>query len=111
MRHIILIIIVLITSLSGIAQRFTLSGTVSDEATGQAIEFATVTVKPTGKAVQTDAQGRFSLQLDGGTFTLSVSFVGYTTGTQRVTLNQNRHISIKLKENSQVLQEVVVTAK
>ncbi|MBQ7690273.1 MAG: carboxypeptidase-like regulatory domain-containing protein [Muribaculaceae bacterium] len=109
MRFLFVIIGLLCALLSGAAVRLT--GVVADAVTHQPVEFATVAAQPGNRATATDGHGRFSLTLEPGDYTLAVSFVGYTTHTQRITLIADRHIEVLLRENATVLQEVVVTAK
>ena len=111
MKQAIIIFLLIFSTLLCRAQEATLRGSVLDDGTGLPIEFATVTVKPGGKAVQTDAQGQFHMRLAPGNYTVSASFVGYTSRSLQISLSQSRHLTIRLEENSQVLQEVVVTAK
>lgn len=110
MRGILIGILLLVSSLQTLAN-VRLTGVVTDEATGDVVEYAMVTVQPGGHAVQTDVHGRFALVLTPDTYTVAVSFVGYTTSTQLIVLQSDRHIAVRLAENVQVLQEVVVTAK
>ncbi len=88
-----------------------LTGDVTDDATGLAVEFATATAQPGNHAAQTDSRGHFAFMLEPGIYTVTVSFVGYTTATQRIIIQGDRHLTVRLKEDSHVLQEVVVTAK
>ncbi len=92
------------------ATRFSLQGTIVGN-NGDAIEFATVTLQPSGMVMQTDSKGRFTFKAEEGNYTVITSFIGYSTNKVEVKLNQNKKIRIRLKENSKVLKEVVVTAK
>ena len=89
----------------------TLQGTVKDAATGEAVEFAIVELTPGQRTVVTNAQGHYRVNLEAGTYTIKVSFIGYKTVTRQITINQNRTIDVALEEDSQLLDEVVVTAK
>ena len=68
-----------------------LRGTVVDAA-GAPVEFATAFLTNTEGAVvnggTADADGRFTLNAPYGTYTLTVSLVGYKDATQTVTLSQ-----------------------
>ena len=86
------------------AQSGTITGTVVDE-TGMTVIGATVMVKGTNDGTITDMDGNFSLQGKVGT-TLVVSYVGYATLEVKVSkLTGN---NLVLKEDSEVLEEVVV---
>ncbi len=109
----LLIIAICFTAFAAAAQQPALSGTVVDAAGGGPIQFATVAVRPGGQSVATDDHGRFAIAgLKPGSYTLTVSFVGYKTATRTVNLGTaSADVKITLTENSKVLNAVVVTAK
>ncbi len=111
MKKILLLSLLLLSTTITRAAQYTLQGIVVDAGSGEKIEFATVTLKPGAQAQQTDASGRFHFKVEAGSYRLAVSMVGYTTSATTIAVNADRQVTIKLKENSQVLQEVVVTAK
>ena len=92
-----------------------LSGTVMDAA-GAPVEFATAFLTNTEGAVvnggTADADGRFTLKAPYGTYTLTVSLVGYKDATQAVTIDQAllELSPIRLEEDTQMLGEAVVQA-
>ena len=90
---------------SGTVEASMVTGQVLDE-NGEPIIGATVSVKGTKVNAVTDFDGRFSINASQGA-SLIVSYVGY--GTREVLVNGNA-LSIDLKQDSQVLNEVVVTA-
>lgn len=90
----------------------TLKGTVRD-AQGQAVPGAAVYVKALSKAVSTNEQGRYELQLPDGPQEIVFQCLGYHTDVQRVQLvaGQSKQLDVVLKEQVYVLQEVAVRAK
>lgn len=83
----------------------TITGTVKD-ANGEPLIGATVYDKSQSKGTATDIDGNFTINAKiGGT--LTVSYVGYDPQDVKIT---SRNLDIVLKENSQTLDEVVVTA-
>lgn len=81
-----------------------ISGTVLDE-NNEVIAGANVVVKGTTNGTITDADGVFTLDVDKGT-TLLISYIGYNT--QEVAIGNKNQFSIKLGEDAQALEEVVV---
>lgn len=81
-----------------------LKGTVSDER-GEAIIGATITVKGTKNATVTDFDGNFTLNNPSGV--IVVTYIGYLT--QEIKYTGQKTISISLKEDNSLLDEVVVT--
>ena len=96
--------LVCMTPLWAFSQNITVTGTVQDEA-GDPLIGATVQQKGSGNGIATDVDGRFKLNLPKNA-TLVVSYVGYTT--QTVPVNGRTELTVVLKEDSEVLDEVVV---
>ena len=89
----------------------TVSGTVTDEATGETLIGATVLDVASGKGTVTNAYGRYTLTLKGGKeVELRFSYVGYTAQTHRVDLSANRQLNISMQANT-MLDAVDVTAE
>ena len=86
------------------AQTNTVTGTVEDTF-GAVIGASVVEKDNTGNGTITDINGQFSLQV-GENSTLVVSFVGYQT--QEIALNGQKTIKVTLKEDTEMLEEVVV---
>lgn len=74
---------------------------------GELLIGVNVKVKNAGSGTITDLDGRFTLNVNKGDI-LEVSYVGYATKTVKITDNQE--LVIVLEEDSEVLNEVVVTA-
>ena len=95
------------------AQTGTIRGTLTDAKSGEAIMFANVLIKETGTGNTTDLDGKFSLSLDEGNYTLVFSYIGYTelsVTEVKVNAGEDTELNVQLTENSEVLDEVVVTA-
>lgn len=88
---------------ASVQQSVKLYGTVIDE-TGLPVIGASVMVKGTTNGTITDMDGKFELTV-GNNDVLSVSYIGYETQEIRPSGN---NLVITLKENSQMLNEVVV---
>lgn len=99
-----LLVGLMLVSTSVIAQQ--INGTVSSS-DGTPLPGVSVAVKGTNVGITTDANGKYSLNA-GSTARLVFSFVGYNS--QEVTVGNRTIIDIRLTEDSQSLQEVVVTA-
>ena len=80
-----------------------ISGTVVD-ATGETVIGATVMEKGTSNGTITDFDGNFTIKVNEGTI-LVISYIGYQT--QEVAAHQG--MKVTLKDDAEVLQEVVVT--
>jgi TonB-linked SusC/RagA family outer membrane protein len=87
------------------AQEKTVTGVVSD-AIGP-MPSANVVVKGTTRGVATDIDGKFALKAKTGDV-LVISLLGY--GTQNVTVGASSNYIVRLKEEENKLDEVVITA-
>ncbi len=89
------------------AQSGVLSGKVSDS-NGVAVSGANVTAG--SKSTSTSAEGTYSISgIPNGTVSVSVSYVGFKTNKQNVSVNGNTTLDVVLKEDASNLEEVVVT--
>ena len=106
------IIILLLIPLMGLAQsKFTISGTLKDKANGETLFGATVFLKGTSLGTTTNEYGFYSLTAPKGTYTLSVSYIGYSPIEKEIELNQNIKFNADLTEDTNVLDEVVITSE
>lgn len=85
----------------------TVTGTVVDEK-GESIIGATVQVEGTTNGVITDIDGKYSVRVENDKSTLRFSFVGLVPVVEQV--KGWRIINVVLKSDTEVLDEVVVTA-
>ncbi|MDL2295971.1 carboxypeptidase-like regulatory domain-containing protein [Lachnospiraceae bacterium OttesenSCG-928-E19] len=83
-----------------------ISGTVLDEK-GVPLEFANVYIDGTSDGGYTDDSGKFSFDNTSGKTQVTISYLGYET--QHVTAGEN--LNVKMKPNTQTLDEVTVTGK
>ena len=90
---------------SSAVQASMVTGQVLDE-NGEPVIGATVKVKDTNVTAVTDLDGRFSIKAPQGSI-LVVSYVGYGSNEVRV---DGSGLTIGLRQDAQVLNEVVVTA-
>lgn len=90
-------------------EKFTVSGHVTDDKTGEEIIGATVTLKdkPT-VGTRCNAYGFYSLTLEEGSYTLEVRSVGYDAQEIAINLNQNITQKIRLSTKNKELKKVVV---
>ena len=110
-RHIIAAVVLLVSSVSALAQSFTLAGSVVDN-DGNPIELATVACVSQAKVTMTNLKGKFSLQLQSAdSVVIRFSMVGYKT-RQRVLRNPRGKQTLRVVLNPmESLDEIVVTER
>lgn len=109
----------ILCTLSAVAQITTASMSGKVQSNGEAVIGATIVAvhEPSGTTygTVTNVDGRFDLQgmRTGGPYKVTVSYVGYQssvyTGVQ-LQLGETYSLNVELKESSEALEEVVVTA-
>lgn len=97
--------IFIFSTVGAFAQERVISGTVIDNASGEGLPGATVTVKGTTIGTITDIDGNFQLSV-GDEAVLIISFVGYKN--QEVVVGNQTTINVTLVEDIAQLAEVVV---
>ena len=101
-----MVLAVLLTySLGTWAQSITLKGIVKDDF-GESIIGASVLQKGTTNGTVTDLDGNFTLTVPNKNAVLVISFIGYLT--QEITVGNQTHFNVLLKEDAQNLDEVIV---
>ena len=98
---------------SGIKEGNMISGHVIEDGTEENIPFASILIIETGEGTSSNEQGQFEFRkLRPGKYTLRVSAMGYTTQTKEITVSKEftAVVHFKLKQESLVINEVVVSA-
>ncbi len=99
-----------LTSLSAqFAGKFTVSGYVSDAASGERLIGATVADRKSGQGTVTNTYGFFSLTLPTDSLNLYVAYIGYQPQAFSLFLRENRTLNVSLSASA-VLQEVEIVA-
>jgi TonB-linked SusC/RagA family outer membrane protein len=103
-RGLIAFLVCCLTVMEASGQRIPINGTVSDES-GQGIPGAAVQIKGSTIGTVTNDKGKFSLSAQKGDV-LVFSFTGFAK--KEVTVGNSTTLSIKLAEDSQLLDEMIV---
>ena len=106
----ILLLAFLVCGSAAMLAQTTITGTVKDAKTGEALPGANIKVERKAVGTNTDFDGNFSLNVaDTPPFSLQISVLGYKTEKVEVTEN-NQKIDVVLTENETFLDEIVVSA-
>jgi len=109
------VLITLFICAIGFAQtKGTVTGTLLDkESKNQPLPFANVLIKGTTIGVNTDIDGKYSINLAAGNYTIQFSFVGYENIEMPITVKANETLVINktLGSGNYTLKDVVVKAK
>lgn len=89
-------------------EMFTISGTIKDAANGEALIGVNVFAREQKTGASTNVYGFYSITLPKGKHTLSISYLGYYKLIQTTDLKENSTLNFELKEEGNVLNELVV---
>jgi iron complex outermembrane receptor protein len=92
------------------AQVYTLTGKVLDKASGKALPGASVYLPEIKKGTIADGEGKFKLQLEAGSHVMEISYVGYATDVENITLQKNTDINFTLISSVLEGGNVIVTS-
>lgn len=95
------------SSISLYAQNITVSGTVTDNVFKEPLIGVTIVIEGTSDGTVTDIDGNYTINNVPSNGSLVVSYVGMQS--QTVAVNGRANIDIVLREDSELLEEVVVT--
>lgn len=104
-KFVLLFGMLLAFSLNAFSQDVSVKGTVTEEKTGEPIVGATVTAKGSSIATMTDIDGNFNLDVPVHIKKLVITYIGMYP----VEVDVKPVVNVVMEENTQVLNEVVVT--
>lgn len=90
-----------------VSRKFTISGYVTDGASSETLIGANILESRQHQGTTTNPYGFFSITLPAGVVNLQFSYLGYTNLQQRLTLNKDTVLNIRMEDNT-LLQEVVI---
>ena len=114
-NRILIIALFLFAGISAFAQNATIRGSIFDAANGESLPGVAIFIEGTTTGTTTDLDGKFNLNIEPGTYDLSISYISYETmkiegvavGAGEVKLLDD----IMLKEQTFELAEVTITAQ
>src|SRR5690606_35201473 len=89
-------------------EKTTLSGVITDQNSNETLIGVNVIIPELSIGTTTNDYGFYSLTLPKGTHQVSVSYLGYQSISQKLTLTQPSKQNFKLSLSTEILQEVVV---
>ena len=102
-------ILLLLLSLTAVAQRKTISGYVMDADSKETLIGATIVDRTSGRGCVTNSYGFYTITLQQGPVDLQVAFVGFDAQQHRFELVNDTTLSFMLQTNN-TLEEVVIQA-
>ena len=90
-------------------ENYTISGLVKEASNGETVFGASIFLVGTSVGTLSNEYGFFSITVPEGTYTLVVSFIGYSEQSQIILLDKNLNIDFEITETSAIgsLDDVV----
>ena len=107
-----LVLFCLLCTMTISAQKAIVYGKITDDKTGEPIASAGVSIAKDGKGTVADADGRYTLNIQGRQqVRLNFQYLGYKTESREIALHDSVCCNIRLKPIDNVLDEVTVTTR
>ena len=90
-------------------ERFTISGYVQEEKSGENLIGVSIYDKISKKGTTSNQYGFYSITLEKGTYKIVYSFIGLNTITKNLILDKNIRLNISLSEKSILSDEVIIS--
>lgn len=105
------ILLLLTTSSLVFSQKYTISGYIKDNSSGEELIGANIYVKELSNGTISNQYGYYSITLPKGTYTLQVSFIGFQDYTKNINLNKNIKLNINVSSKAIQTKEVVISTE
>ncbi len=92
-------------------EKYTISGTLKDKADGEALIGATIYVEELKSGTVANIYGFYSLTLPEGSYTLTISYLGYNSSTYAITLDKDLKLSPELESSSVAIETFEISAE
>ncbi|WP_081212402.1 TonB-dependent receptor [Salegentibacter sediminis] len=92
-------------------ESYTLSGTITDAASNETLIGVNVLIPSLNTGVVTNEYGFYSLKIPEGTFEMVISYLGFQTISEEITVSGQTSRNFKLKESSEILDEIVISQR
>ncbi|PKW21233.1 TonB-dependent receptor [Flavobacterium lindanitolerans] len=107
----LLILIFLIGSWAKAQDKVTISGTIVNSQNNETLIGVSIYIPELQSGTTTNEYGFFSLSIPKGDYTLQVSYMGFQTSEEKISLQQNLRKNISLESSTQNLEEIVITER
>ncbi len=103
------VLFIFLTCFLNAQERYTLSGTVTEASSNEALIGVSIVIPSLQTGVTTNEYGFFSLTLPEGTYELQITYLGFQDILETVIFDGDKKMNFQLTEKAEELEEVVVT--
>ncbi|WP_370390845.1 carboxypeptidase-like regulatory domain-containing protein [uncultured Winogradskyella sp.] len=102
------IVFFIVVSTVAAQEKFTFSGTILDNRSNETLIGVNILVPELNSGTMTNEYGFFSITLPEGTYEVQISYLGFKTIVETITLNTDISKTYKLEETAESLDEVLI---
>lgn len=106
--RLLLLIFICIGTIGYCQENSTLSGVITDQNSNETLIGVTVILPDLNIGTSTNDYGFYSITVPKGTHNIMVSYIGYQSIAQKITLNKSEKHDFELTSSTEILQEVVL---
>ena len=110
-KHIFSLFLLCLTINSYGQNKYTLSGYVKDNETGEYLIGASVFLEDMRKGTSTNQYGFYSITVEEGNYSIAFSFLGLKTEKRNIQLTKNTRLNISLESNAIITNEIVIESE
>lgn len=107
-RYLVFILCILSTLAVKAQQKYTLSGTITDNASNETLIGVNILFPEIQKGAVTNTYGFYSLTLPEGQYKVQISYLGFTDQVYDIDLTKNVKLDVALDESTESLDEVII---
>lgn len=104
----LLLIFICVGTIGYCQDKITLNGVITDQDSNETLIGVNVIISDLNIGTTTNDYGFYSITLPKGTHTIKVSYIGYQSITQKISLTEPSKQNFKLNSSTELLQEVVL---
>ncbi|QCE39978.1 TonB-dependent receptor [Psychroserpens sp. NJDZ02] len=105
----ILLLLLFSCSIAFAQEKYTLSGKITEASSNETLISVNVIIPELNTGAVTNEYGFYSITLPEGTYTVAVSYLGFTDIIETITLDKNTSKNFSLEESFENLDEVIIT--
>lgn len=111
MKNLLMALFLAISAFVSAQEKFTISGYVKDQSSGEELIGATVFVKELGTGVISNVYGFYSITLLKGEYNIRYGYLGFQDKVKKVVLDNDITLNVELGQDAAIIQEVIVEGK
>ncbi len=101
----------LLTAISLQAQKFTISGKITNKLDGETLFGVNISTSDFKRGTTTNEYGFYTFTLPKGEYKILISYLGFKTLVKEINLNKNQLLNLELTEIADALDEIVLSSK